>query len=722
MGNCCCCQNKGPCDSAEETSLLQNDSKAAVPPAETPGALSVGGTCGPGLEEDISKDQLHKEAETETFCTQENGTLQKSSLQTDASSNKSPQHTVNSAHALGVDIQARMADSEGAEQQSTLTPPQLGCAHAGWNVSKTTSVEEETAAEDKCLNGTAVAVCTETPSLTETNPKEEHSIMDTINNNNEECPVSLDKCAAKQSTETVQMKEEAEQHSTEPAAPHSQVFPIVDINEEVNVNAEASCSDDKDDPDTRSSPVCVEANGEETQSHVPECSVGPVSTGSDHRGVDGLSSTDPHTTAAAEECQSSQQVQICAPEYFIKDACPETIAENTETGITTKEAAPGEDCEETQGGSLEKTECASSEALAEEVFVVSSTEQLPESCSPAKGGDAAPMETPAATKSDDVDDLENSEEDLYRGEEDISAELGTEAGAPSLSEPFLKLKDGCSLARAVDILPYSEREWKGNTAKSALIRKGYKEISQTFSSLRRVRGDNYCALRATLYQVLCHTTQMPQWLREDSITMLPKELEAEEGLICQWIFPGECLRGDGTGDVTQQLQSYMECLQKKWQAAVDCASPAERQQLCEQWFQGGEEELGLLEALKVLMLARSVELHGSMQKGDDTPLFCWLLFARDSSDCPRSFLANHLSHVGLSAGLEQVEMFLLGYALRCTIQVYRLYKADTEEFVTFYPDDHKDDWPRVCLVTEDDRHYNVPVREAADPPEEPRCS
>lgn len=62
----------------------------------------------------------------------------------------------------------------------------------------------------------------------------------------------------------------------------------------------------------------------------------------------------------------------------------------------------------------------------------------------------------------------------------------------------------------------------------------------------------------------------------------------------------------------------------------------------------------------------------------------------------------------------QVEMFLLGYALQCTIQVYRLYKADTEEFVTYYPDDHKDEWPSVCLVTEDDRHYNVPVVEAAD--------
>lgn len=100
----------------------------------------------------------------------------------------------------------------------------------------------------------------------------------------------------------------------------------------------------------------------------------------------------------------------------------------------------------------------------------------------------------------------------------------------------------------------------------------------------------------------------------------------------------------------------------QWQAAVDCSSAAERQQLCERVFQGGEEELGLLEALKLLMLVRAVELHSCMQGSGDVPLFCWLLFARDSSDCPRSFLSNHLSHVGLSAGLEQVrgtQAFLL---------------------------------------------------------------
>ncbi|KAM4544061.1 ubiquitin thioesterase otulin-like, partial [Fundulus diaphanus] len=324
-------------------------------------------------------------------------------------------------------------------------------------------------------------------------------------------------------------------------------------------------------------------------------------------------------------------------------------------------------------------------------------------------------EEPSCVKADDeaIVEEDDSEEDLYRGEEELSASPGRHPGPTSEAE-ILKVQDSCSLSPAVDILSYSEREWKGNTAKSALIRKGYKEMSAKFGSVRRVRGDNYCALRATLFQVLSQSSQVPQWLQEDAVLLLPKQLETQEGLISQWRFPGQSVPRDGTENPTERLKGYMELLRNTWRAAADCPGAAERQKLCERLFQGEEEELGMLEALKLLMLGRASELHGRMQAGEDVPLFCWLLFARDSSGCPRSFLSNHLRHVGLSAGLEQVEMFLLGYALQHTIQVYRLYKANTEEFVTFYPDDHRDDWPSVSLVTEDDRHYNVPAAEASE--------
>lgn len=108
---------------------------------------------------------------------------------------------------------------------------------------------------------------------------------------------------------------------------------------------------------------------------------------------------------------------------------------------------------------------------------------------------------------------------------------------------------------------------------------------------------------------------------------------------------------------------FLICVQ--WQEAAGCPSAAERRKLCERLFQGEEEELGMLEALKLLMLGRASELHDRMQVGEDVPLFCWLLFARDSSGCPRSFLSNHLRHVGLSAGLEQVDQTQASLFLGC---------------------------------------------------------
>ncbi|XP_016345506.1 neurofilament medium polypeptide [Sinocyclocheilus anshuiensis] len=300
---------------------------------------------------------------------------------------------------------------------------------------------------------------------------------------------------------------------------------------------------------------------------------------------------------------------------------------------------------------------------------------------------------------------------LYLGAEEI--EMG--ASNNKTSKPLLELtipgvETRCSLAPAVDILAYSEREWKGNTARSALIRKGYSEMSRSFSGLRRVRGDNYCALRATLYQLLANSTAMPTWLQDEGFLLLPEKIEAQDHLIGGWVFPPECKLGSEKESSVERLKCYLDLLKKKWQAAAACESSEEKHNLCERVFQGGEEEYGLLEALKFLMLAKAVELHHNMTADQEVPVFCWLLFARDTSENPQTLLANHLSQIGFSGGVEQVEMFLLGYALKHTIQAFRLYMTDTEEFVTHYPDDHKQEWPCVCIVTEDDRHYNVPVR------------
>ena len=49
------------------------------------------------------------------------------------------------------------------------------------------------------------------------------------------------------------------------------------------------------------------------------------------------------------------------------------------------------------------------------------------------------------------------------------------------------------------------------------------------------------------------------------------------------------------------------CLQ--WHAAAASPGLEGRRRVCEQLFQGSEDEFGLMEALKLLMLACGVELH-----------------------------------------------------------------------------------------------------------------
>ncbi|XP_059342377.1 ubiquitin thioesterase otulin isoform X2 [Ammospiza nelsoni] len=258
-----------------------------------------------------------------------------------------------------------------------------------------------------------------------------------------------------------------------------------------------------------------------------------------------------------------------------------------------------------------------------------------------------------------VESSEESEEDMYRDEEEIEREkiLLSETNS---SEYKL------SVSPEMDIMEYCMKEWRGNTPAAKRMRKGYEAVAQKFASIRRIRGDNYCAFRATLFQILSQATQLPRWLQSEDFTMW-KNISEIKGLL-------------------------------------------EKQEACDKLFKNEEEEYSLYEALKFLMLNTAIELYNADKSGRRVPVFSWLLFARDTSSNPCQLMQNHLNHIGHSGGLEQVEMFLLAYALQYTIQVYRLYKHSTDEFITLYPNDPEEDWPVVTLITEDDRHYNIPVR------------
>ena len=53
-----------------------------------------------------------------------------------------------------------------------------------------------------------------------------------------------------------------------------------------------------------------------------------------------------------------------------------------------------------------------------------------------------------------------------------------------------------------------------------IFAQGYEEVSQKFTSIRRVRGDNYCALRATLFQAMSQPAVLPSWLQDPELTLV----------------------------------------------------------------------------------------------------------------------------------------------------------------------------------------------------------
>ncbi|KAM9304148.1 ubiquitin thioesterase otulin isoform 3-T3 [Morus bassanus] len=218
---------------------------------------------------------------------------------------------------------------------------------------------------------------------------------------------------------------------------------------------------------------------------------------------------------------------------------------------------------------------------------------------------------PVSSNCSAVESSEDSEEDMYRDAEEIEREKILLC-VTSSSECKL------SVAPEMDIMEYCRKEWRGNTPVAKRMRKGYEAVAQKFASIRRVRGDNYCALRATLFQALSQATQLPSWLQSEDFTMLPENLLSKYDWIKQWQLKQKL--GRKTGEISDEIKEYLILLRKK------------------------------------------------------------------------------------------VEMFLLAYALQYTIQVYRLYKYSTDEFITLYPNDPEEDWPVVTLITEDDRHYNIPVR------------
>lgn len=59
--------------------------------------------------------------------------------------------------------------------------------------------------------------------------------------------------------------------------------------------------------------------------------------------------------------------------------------------------------------------------------------------------------------------------------------------------------------------------------------------------------------------------------------------------------------------------------------------------------------------------------------------------------------------------LPQIDMFILGYSLEVKIKVFRLFKFNSRDFEVCYPEESLREWPEISLLTENDRHYHIPV-------------
>ncbi|XP_052800316.1 dentin sialophosphoprotein-like isoform X4 [Mya arenaria] len=269
-----------------------------------------------------------------------------------------------------------------------------------------------------------------------------------------------------------------------------------------------------------------------------------------------------------------------------------------------------------------------------------------------------------------------------------------------------------NVGERVEIKQYADSEWRGDTQKANTLRQAYRAIPDHCKCcyLRRIRGDNYCGVRGTLFQTL--TNALPPlhlWASKDStLQQLTSAYHNKSSGIRKWTFAKRIsYTKENKLHIMQNCLSTLYAMMETLGEHSTYTSRA--QELVTLLNSDPDLDLRLMEGAKLLMALSALQLHGNMEQGDNVPVFAWLLFARDSSQNVAGFVRNHLNLVGQSGGLEQVEMCLLGYSLGVRIRVLRLHQFHEEDFVAYFPEDGTDSWHCVTLIAEDDRHYNVPV-------------
>ncbi|XP_072267968.1 inactive ubiquitin thioesterase OTULINL isoform X2 [Pyxicephalus adspersus] len=274
-----------------------------------------------------------------------------------------------------------------------------------------------------------------------------------------------------------------------------------------------------------------------------------------------------------------------------------------------------------------------------------------------------------------------------------------------------KNRRNLSVNAEVDVLSYCSKKWKGEAPNVTYMRKAYETLywKHHIKTLQHVKQDNYCVLRAVMFQVFSQGIPLPGWMKEKDILKLPEKLLYSQG--CNWIQQFSFGHEKYTGPkVYGKLRSCLEIFKNQWGEFHNCKDQVERNKMCKSVFSDETTENKLYEALKFIMLSLVIDAYENIKSAEQSPRFFHFLFSRDTSSDPLSYMMNHLNAVGDTSGLEQADMCLVGYALEVKIKLFRLDKMNTEDFEIYYPDNYKRDWHEISLMTDDNHYYNIPVK------------
>ena len=246
----------------------------------------------------------------------------------------------------------------------------------------------------------------------------------------------------------------------------------------------------------------------------------------------------------------------------------------------------------------------------------------------------------------------------------LNSSTNTEIEDNLMKEVSIKISQNLSISEPVDILAYSKIEWRGKTVKANLMCQGYKEITSILKcrSMRRVRGDNYCAFRSVAFHVFSqiNTLTILKSKIENTAEYISATLDRiiykldQQALLENWNF-AKNIPYHNKANILSVLGQCLKVFSSQLIKLQDIPTQEERLKTVFNFFNADNNlEIYVFEAMKLLMLEKSICMYNQYTSGGDVPTYVWLLFARDTSSKPIDFLKNHLNMAGDTSGLEQV--------------------------------------------------------------------